>query len=101
MKLERVTKTTKLVVFFLLVQEEKTWGLEIARKTGLSTGTAYPLLARLENLGWVQSQWEADQHRVGPRRKYYSLTFEGIMAAKALAQKEEEVRKGRRGEKYA
>lgn len=28
------------------------------KRTRLKSGTPYPLLARLENVGWVESDWE-------------------------------------------
>ena len=50
-------------------------------------GTLYPALARLEQAGWVASEWEdIDEAAEGRRRRrYYRLTGEGIVAAqKAL-----------------
>jgi PadR family transcriptional regulator PadR len=41
----------------------------------ISPGTLYPLLARMERLGWLKSK---SDHRAGPRaRKDYRLTVEG------------------------
>ena len=31
------------------------WGFEIMKATGLASGTVYPLLFRLEAMGWVES----------------------------------------------
>jgi PadR family transcriptional regulator PadR len=53
------------------------WMLNELRHHGyqISPGTLYPLLARMERLGWLKSK--ADQ-RAGPRaRKNYRLTAEG------------------------
>lgn len=33
----------------------------------------YPILDRLESLGWVASAWEDDTSRQGARRRYYRL----------------------------
>lgn len=63
-------------------------GAEIAKATKLSSGTLYPLLARLEAAGWFTSQWEdVDPHEVGrPRRRLYKLTGVGQRRARdALA----------------
>lgn len=38
-------------------------------------GTLYPLLARLKSQGLVEYEWE--ESRSGPPRKYYSLTQKG------------------------
>jgi DNA-binding PadR family transcriptional regulator len=64
-------------------------GADISRKLGISSGTLYPLLARLENAGWVTSEWErVDPTEAGrPRRRFYTLTGHGQnCASKALAE---------------
>lgn len=56
------------------------YGLDLCAATGLPSGTIYPILARLEQCGWVESDWEdPDAHiREGrPRRRYYRLTRDG------------------------
>src|SRR5260370_629414 len=53
------------------------YGLEISKLTGLETGTLYPVMARLETVGWVESSWEDPEFGVReglPRRPYYQLT---------------------------
>jgi DNA-binding PadR family transcriptional regulator len=63
------------------------YGLEIAKSTELPTGTIYPILARLEQAGWVTSDWETiDPTREGrPRRRFYQLNAIGSRrAARAL-----------------
>jgi DNA-binding PadR family transcriptional regulator len=56
-------------------------GLELSRAAGLMTGTIYPVLSRLEELGWVQSRWDTTQGR-----RLYRLTPDGAeQAAKAPA----------------
>ena len=61
------------------------YGLELAGRTHLPTGTIYPILARLEKAGWVSSTWEerdpAELER--PRRRFYTLTGLGAHAARA------------------
>ncbi|SDJ53716.1 PadR family transcriptional regulator [Nonomuraea jiangxiensis] len=58
---------------------EATYGLEICKTTGLGPGTAYPILTRLERIGWVRAYWTEDDTR-GPRRRMYELTGEGVSA---------------------
>lgn len=60
-------------------------GSQIAGTTRVASGTLYPILARLEQAGWVESQWEnIDPHEAGrPRRRYYFLT--GVGAQRAAA----------------
>jgi DNA-binding PadR family transcriptional regulator len=61
------------------------YGLEISAETGLLPGTAYPILLRLENEGWVSShQEDIDPHiEKRPRRRYYRLTASGAAQASA------------------
>jgi PadR family transcriptional regulator, regulatory protein PadR len=61
------------------------YGLEIAKAAELPSGTIYPVLARLEREGWVESELEnVDASAVGRRpRRYYRLTGEGARVAKA------------------
>ena len=63
-------------------------GAEISKGTTIGSGTLYPLLQRLENAGWLKSEWEnIDVSQEGrPRRRFYKLTGKGQMrAAKELS----------------
>jgi PadR family transcriptional regulator PadR len=66
------------------------YGLDLCTVTGLASGTVYPILARLEQLGWVQSRWEQPEAHVSehrPRRRYYTITSDGAVRARtAIAQ---------------
>lgn len=64
------------------------YGLEVMALTGLPSGTVFPILARLEAYGWLESGWEDVDPRVAgrPRRRYYRLTGPGLEAgSRALA----------------
>ena len=68
------------------------YGLEVIDRTGLSSGTVYPALRRLESAGLVEGAWEdeARAHREGrPARRNYRLTGAGEAA---LAEAVERVR---------
>jgi DNA-binding MarR family transcriptional regulator len=61
------------------------YGFSLCQATGLKSGTLYPLLARLERAGFLESGWEdAAVARPGPRRRYYRLTADGAASAKLL-----------------
>ncbi|MGH8896671.1 MAG: helix-turn-helix transcriptional regulator [Egibacteraceae bacterium] len=70
---------------FLRHPSDDHYGLEVARASGLSSGTTYPLLARLERAGWLTSAWEdVDQAAEGRRRRrYYRLTAPGLAGARS------------------
>jgi DNA-binding PadR family transcriptional regulator len=64
-------------------------GADISKALSIGSGTLYPLLQRLENAGWLKSEWEdLDPSEAGrPRRRYYRLTGEGQkQAVQALAE---------------
>ena len=56
------------------------YGYMIMEATGLPSGTVYPALRRLEQDGFVRSQWERQSiadRELRPPRKYYRLTRGG------------------------
>jgi PadR family transcriptional regulator PadR len=62
------------------------FGFDIMAATGLTSGTVYPALDRLEQLGLLRSHWEeeADAHAEGrPARRYFRLTAPGVTALQA------------------
>ena len=73
----RLTTALRAVLEQFLNAETETWGLRLATETGFPTGTIYPLLARLEREGFVQSYWADESPRPGARRRLYSLTPSG------------------------
>jgi DNA-binding PadR family transcriptional regulator len=70
-----------LQVLSLLVERptHDHYGLDICRATHLKGGTVYPILARLEKAGWVDSTWESIDPKVEKRhaRRNYRLTSSG------------------------
>tara|TARA_R100001129_G_scaffold181297_3_gene160393 strand:- start:176 stop:487 length:312 start_codon:yes stop_codon:yes gene_type:complete len=81
--LSRVTTATIDVLSVLLAESTATWGLRVVAESGRPAGTVYPILERLERLGWVASEWEAETERSGPRRRLYSFTADGAAAAQS------------------
>ncbi|MGI5372679.1 PadR family transcriptional regulator [Streptomyces sp. CA-251387] len=76
-----MTLQTQLVLWALLEGPAKErYGLELCELAGLPSGTIYPILARLEQVGWADSTWEdpAVHAKVGrPRRRFYRITEGG------------------------
>jgi PadR family transcriptional regulator, regulatory protein PadR len=83
----RMTLQTQLVLRAMLADPAaERYGLQLCEQTGLPSGTIYPIVARLEQLGWVESSWEDPAEHVArgrPRRRYYRLTEEGAEQARA------------------
>jgi PadR family transcriptional regulator PadR len=69
-----------------LARQPELWrhGYDLARSTGLFSGTLYPLLVRLERDGFLESRWEASEHPSRPRRHFYRLTVDGCALARDM-----------------
>ncbi len=66
---------------------EPLWGKLVMARTGLGSGSVYPILRRLEGAGWISGEWEAavtpGQGR--PRRRFLCLTDAGRAEIRARA----------------
>jgi len=64
------------LVLAVLCARPQTWrhGYDIARETGVKSGTLYPILIRLADRGWLEASWEDEQPAGRPRRHLYRLT---------------------------
>jgi DNA-binding PadR family transcriptional regulator len=81
-----LTKQTMLVLSILVQSADAAVaGSTIAAKSRLASGSLYPILIRLEQAGWITSEWERDDHSAKPRRRLYSITALGIRRARQEA----------------
>ena len=57
-------------------------GANIHERTGILSGTLYPILIRFREAGWVSDRWEDEEPvELGrPKRRYYRLTAIGQRA---------------------
>jgi DNA-binding PadR family transcriptional regulator len=75
----------RLLRYFLEQQEKKAPATGAgAMEAGVWSGSFYPHVRRLEDVGWVYAEWEivpdgADR----PRRRFYYLTVDGARFARA------------------
>lgn len=76
----------KVLRIFLEAADEPRYGYELMRRTGLKSGTLYPILARLEAGGVVEADWQSpEQTPAGrPPRRFYRLTGAGAATARQL-----------------
>ncbi|KUN84170.1 PadR family transcriptional regulator [Streptomyces griseoruber] len=81
-----MTLQTQLVLrAFLEDPATERYGLELCELAGLPSGTVYPILARLEQVGWVDGAWEDPAVHEGagrPRRRFYRITEDGAEQAR-------------------
>ena len=76
-----------LAVLQALVAAPSSWrhGYDLARETGLKSGSLYPILVRLADRKLVEARWEEGEPAGRPRRHLYRLTADGRAAASASA----------------
>jgi len=76
--------TLKVIGQMLSAPMDGLSGAEISKATGISSGTLYPILFRLERAGWLNSEWEeGDPSNMGrPRKRLYQLTSSGAEKSK-------------------
>lgn len=88
----RLTPQTARVLDALIAQPSQA-GADLARATGLKTGTLYPILIRLEEAGWLRSTWESqDPSTLGrPRRRLYQVTAAGLAHARDAAATQQQI----------
>lgn len=59
-------------------------GYDLARVTGLKSGTLYPLLMRLSTEGLLEAEWRPSPEPGRPPRHVYRLSETGLQVARAL-----------------
>jgi PadR family transcriptional regulator, regulatory protein PadR len=76
-------QTLKVLEAFLENPTDELSGSEVHKRSGVASGTLYPILLRLESAGWFASRWEdIDPVSAGrPRRRLYRLTRGGLARA--------------------
>jgi PadR family transcriptional regulator, regulatory protein PadR len=82
---QRMTKQTARLLEALLSDPGREWyGLELMGRAELPSGTAYPLLHRLQDDGWLSSTREQvdPSHEGRPQRRLYRLTGLGERGAR-------------------
>jgi PadR family transcriptional regulator PadR len=76
-------QSLKVLNAFLKAKGYRACGADIVQMTNLFPGTAYPILARLKEAGWLTGEWEVANatEKNRPPRLYYTLTGVGQRVA--------------------
>jgi len=76
-------QTLRVLDAFLENPTDELAGADVQKRSGLASGTLYPILLRLESAGWFNSRWETIDHSIAgrPRRRLYRLTANGLSRA--------------------
>jgi len=73
-----------LLVTLLDASSKWLHGYELSQRTGLKSGTLYPILIRLSEIGLLDSQWEESNIAGRPPRHIYRITRKGAAVAHEL-----------------
>lgn len=81
--MRRLTRTTaRALAAFMEAPASWRYGYDLMKVADLSSGTLYPLLARLADEGWLESRWEESEFPGRPPRQLYRLTAHGRLEAR-------------------
>ena len=81
--MQRLTRSTaRTLLAFLEAPRSWRYGYDLMKAADLSSGTLYPLLARLTEDDWLESRWEESEHHGKPPRQLYRLTATGRARAR-------------------
>jgi PadR family transcriptional regulator PadR len=78
------TSPQTLSVLEVLLESPRSWhyGYAISQRTGLKSGTLYPILVRLAEQGWLETRWIEPEQPGRPARHTYRLTGDGAKSAR-------------------
>jgi len=82
--LDITPKMARVLKIFLEDPAQPRYGFELMRLAGLPSGTLYPMLARLEQAGWLERGTEEDidpRAEGRPPRLHYTITGDAARAA--------------------
>lgn len=81
--MQRLTRTAaRTLAAFLESPRSWRYGYDLMKVAAVSSGTLYPLLARLTDDGWLESRWEESEFPGKPPRQLYRLTATGRTQAR-------------------
>jgi PadR family transcriptional regulator, regulatory protein PadR len=82
----QMTRQTMVTLSILMKSTAPIAGSEIGKQSRLASGTLYPILIRLEQAGWIRSEWEEKEGAgTRPRSRLYRVTGLGVHGARKEA----------------
>jgi DNA-binding PadR family transcriptional regulator len=78
-------QATTVLTALLSAPTDWHYGYELAKATGLQSGTLYPILIRLCEQGVLKATWRESDQPNRPPRHVYRLTARGLTVARELA----------------
>jgi DNA-binding PadR family transcriptional regulator len=82
--LDITPKMARVLKVFLEDPDQPRYGFELMKLTGMASGSLYPMLAKLEEAGWLtRGRENIDPHTAGrPARMHYMITGAAASAAR-------------------
>jgi PadR family transcriptional regulator, regulatory protein PadR len=83
-----------IAVLLSFAEEPSRWrhGYDLCRSLGLKAGTVYPILIRLAERGYVETEWEQDVASDRPPRHLYRLSSHGAELVSQLRRRDLDAR---------
>jgi PadR family transcriptional regulator PadR len=84
MRRKRKLSPQSRTILAAMLDRRSEWshGYDLSQETGVSSGTIYPLLMRLEEGGFLETQWLEPSESGRPPRHAYRLTEAGAELAR-------------------
>jgi PadR family transcriptional regulator PadR len=80
----------QLALALMSAPNERHWGYELSKTSGVRSGAMYPRLRQMLDEGWLTDGWETSEEAGGrPARRYYRLTEDGQRELGALLRRAE------------
>jgi len=84
-RLRTSKQSRRLLSALLAAGRDWRHGYDLSRETALKSGTLYPLLIRLKDLGILEARWSEPEREGKPPRHEYRLTADGFAVAREHA----------------
>jgi PadR family transcriptional regulator, regulatory protein PadR len=78
------TQTRTALLALLERPQDWCYGYELMERTGIASGTLYPMLIRLCDQGNLEARWVPSPHEGRPPRHAYRLTPSGLALARTI-----------------
>jgi PadR family transcriptional regulator PadR len=75
--MQRRTKAlAQVAIAILATPDDRLWGYDLSKRSGVRSGVLYPMLTRMLADGWLTDGWEDPKTIKGgrPPRRYYKVT---------------------------
>jgi PadR family transcriptional regulator PadR len=75
----------QLAAALMAAPEDRHWGYQLSKASGVRSGAMYPRLTSMLEEGWLSDGWETREEAGGrPPRRYYRLTEQGKVELGAI-----------------